>query len=83
MAIRSATIWRVVPNTSTKLLVCHHDRYGFWVIDLAWVVVNVSSEQAVGISSKLWFHQNMRPIYARAITEEERETLRSELKSDS
>ena len=24
----------------------------------------------------------MRPIYARAITEEERETLRSELKSD-
>ncbi len=29
----------------------------------------------------MWFHRNMRPIYARPITEEERKTLQAELKS--
>lgn len=31
----------------------------------------------------MWFHRNMRPIYARAITKEEKQTLRDELKSSN
>lgn len=31
----------------------------------------------------MWFHRDMRPIYARPITEEERQSLRRELKSSN
>ena len=45
------------------------------------LVPSVMTEQNLGKQGKLWFDRKMRAIYAKAITKEEGQVLRKELKS--